>query len=73
MKQFFLLSSFLLAATICFAGDGDYAVSKISAELTKNSDAVLRMEDLRFEINSTKDAVEKNHYVITILNENGDK
>ena len=73
MKQFFLLSSSLLAATICFAGDGDYAVSKISAELTKNADAVLRMEDLRFEINSTRDAVEKNHYVITILNENGDK
>ena len=47
MKQFFLLSSFLLAATICFAGDGDYAVSKISAELTKNADAVLRMEDLK--------------------------
>lgn len=60
-------------ASVCFAGDGDYAVSKIPDSLLKNADVVLRMEDIRFEINSTKDAVERNHYVITILNENGDK
>lgn len=73
MKKFswFVLSFF--SAVICFAGDGDYAVSKIPDSLKKNADAVLRLEDIRFEINSTKDAVEKNHYVITILNENGDK
>ncbi|MGC4039206.1 MAG: DUF3857 domain-containing protein [Chitinophagaceae bacterium] len=57
----------------CYAGDGDYAVSKIPASLLKNADVVLRMEDIRFEINSVKNAVEKNHYVITVLNENGDK
>jgi hypothetical protein len=63
----------LIIAGACFAGDGDYAVSKIAASLMKNADVVLRMEDMRFEINSTKDAVERNHYVITVLNENGEK
>ncbi|MBS1576474.1 MAG: hypothetical protein JST09_14315, partial [Bacteroidetes bacterium] len=46
-------------ASVCFAGDGDYAVSKIPDSLLKNADVVLRMEDIRFEINSTKDAVER--------------
>jgi hypothetical protein len=68
-----LIALFVFSVSLCFAGDGDYAVSKISPELLKNADAVLRMEDMRFEISSTKDAVERNHYVITILNENGEK
>jgi len=55
-----------------WAGDGEYAVSKISPELLKRSNAVLRLEEMRFEIISTKEVVLKNHYVVTILNENGD-
>ena len=55
-----------------FAKDGDYAVSKISPALLKNANAVLRYENIKFEVLSTKEAVETNHYVITILNENGD-
>ena len=73
MRSIFLGVFSTCIAMTCFAGDGDYAVSKIASALTKNADAVLRAEDIKFEINSTKDAVEKNHYVITILNENGDK
>ena len=38
----------------------------------KGANAVLRLEEQRFEINSTKEAILINHYVITILNENGD-
>jgi uncharacterized protein DUF3857/transglutaminase superfamily protein len=38
----------------------------------KNANAVIRFQNTRFEILSTKDAIETNHYVITILNENGD-
>jgi hypothetical protein len=63
---------FLLRSMQLFAGDGDYAVSKISAALIKNADAVLRLEEIKFEILSTKETIETNHYVITILNENGD-
>jgi len=65
----------LLLIAFCntsFGKDGDYAVSKIAGDLLKNADAVLRLEEKRFEIVSTKEAIEKQHYVITILNENGD-
>jgi len=55
-----------------WAVDGEFSVSKISPVLLKKADAVLRLDEMRFEINSTKAVVLKNHYVITILNENGD-
>jgi hypothetical protein len=64
---------YLVTCHFLFAGDGDYAVSKISPALLKNANAVLRFENIKFEILSTKEAVETNHYVITILNENGDE
>src|SRR5574338_949835 len=57
---------------ISFANDGEYAVSKIAPALLKNANAVVRLEDIRFQVISTKEAMEWNHYVITILNENGD-
>jgi hypothetical protein len=67
----------ILAISTCaisvWAGDGEYAVSRISPALIKNANAVLRFEDIRFEIRSPKEAVLSNHYVITILNENGDQ
>src|SRR5436190_7988316 len=63
---------FLLMSFSSFAGDGEYAVSKIVPTLLKNANAVLRLEDIKFEILSPKEAIETNHYVITILNENGD-
>src|SRR5258706_1777710 len=69
----FFISLCLMLTGSCYGGDGDSAVSKISAALLKNANAVLRMEDVKFEIVSTKEAIEKQHYVITILNENGDE
>src|SRR2546423_15417970 len=74
MKKIFLPGVlFLSLAPSLFANDGDYAVSKIAPALLKNANAVLRLEELSFEFINTKHAVEKEHYVITILNENGDK
>jgi hypothetical protein len=74
MKKIF---GFIFITTILnpvvFANDGDYAVSKIAPALLKNANAVLRVEEIRFEILNTSEAVERNHYVITILNENGDR
>ena len=72
MKKFCFVIIVLLPGFATYAGDGDYAVSKISPTLLKNANAVIRFESTRFEIASTKDAIETNHYVITILNENGD-
>jgi hypothetical protein len=62
----------LLFACKLFAGDGDYAVSKISPALLKNANAVLRLEEMEVEISSAKEYYQRYHYVITILNENGD-
>jgi hypothetical protein len=73
MKKSFLIIAFVINAFLLYARDGDYAVSKISPALIKNANAVLRLEEIKFELRSTKDAIETNHYVITILNENGDK
>src|SRR5215469_18604267 len=72
MKKYSFVVVLLIYYATALANGGEYAVSKISPALLKNSDAVLRMEDVKFEIISTKEAVETNHYVITILNENGD-
>lgn len=61
-----------ICALQAYAGDGDYSILKISPALLKNANAVVRLEETRFEIISTKQTVLINHYVITILNENGD-
>jgi hypothetical protein len=73
MKRLILINIFIINVVFLYAGDGEYAVSKISSALMKNANAVLRFEDIKFEIHSAKEAIETNHYVITILNENGDK
>ncbi|MGZ8556875.1 MAG: DUF3857 domain-containing protein [Chitinophagaceae bacterium] len=73
MKILLFLTGFMFLAQIGLnAADGEYAVSKISSALLKNANVVLRLEEQRFEIKSTSEAVFINHYVITILNENGD-
>ena len=55
------------------AGDGDYAVGKIPAELLKNADVVKRMEEVRFEVVDPAKSRLYHKYALTILNENGDK
>jgi len=72
MRKSFFISLGFMTALATHAGDGEYSVLKISPALLKNANAVLRLEEIRFEIVSTKHTVLKNHYVITILNENGD-
>lgn len=73
MKRICLsLGAIIFFQVISFGNDGEYAVSKIAPALLKNANAVVRLEDVRFEVVSTNEAIETNHYVITILNENGD-
>jgi len=72
MKKFLLIIISHLSGHFLYAGSGDYAVSKIPPALLKNANAVLRFEDIKFEVVSTKEAIETRHYVITILNENAD-
>ncbi len=74
MYKFLLLPLLLLFQNVAIATGGDdvYAVSRIPEALLKNADAVLRLEELKFELQSLKEATFTNHYVITILNENGE-
>jgi hypothetical protein len=73
MNRLTILAIALLNTFVVAAGDGDYAVFKISPVLMKGANAVIRKQESRLEINSAKNAVYKDHYVITILNENGDE
>lgn len=51
----------------------DYSVNGIPAALQTNANAVLRLDETRFEITAIGRAREYHHYAITILNERGDK
>jgi hypothetical protein len=51
----------------------DYGVNGIPAALQTNANAVLRLDETRFEITAIGRAREYHHYAITILNERGDK
>jgi transglutaminase-like putative cysteine protease len=56
------------------AGDKiDLSVSGIPGALQTNANAVLRLDETRFEITAIGRAREYHHYAITILNERGDK
>jgi len=68
-----LLGVFYLFPAVLLAGDGDYAVSKISPLLLKNANVVLRVGEQRFEISSYTRSRLYRKYAITILNEQGDE
>ncbi len=72
MRIVSLCTLFLLSQSL-WAGNGDYAVSKIPPALLKNAHAVKRMETLRFEVINTGEAVLRKKYAITVLDENGDR
>jgi len=67
------LYTLLLLSFDVYAGDGDYAVSKIPAELLKKADVVKRMEEIRFEVVDPGKSRLYHKYALTILNENGDR
>ena len=73
MKNYISLLSLLLINSLLYAGEGDYAVSKIPVALLKNANVVKRMEEIRFEVLSVNKAKYYKKYALTILNENGDK
>ena len=73
VKIFFIQIIALFIALDCLAGDGDYAVSKIPEALMKNADVVKRVEEMRFEIIDPGKSRLYHKYVLTILNEKGDK
>jgi transglutaminase-like putative cysteine protease len=55
------------------AGDGDYAVIKIPPALLKNANAVVRLYEQYNELQKEDRMAVREHYVITILNEEGNR
>lgn len=71
-KHLMLVVLTLSASAMLFANGGGYAVANIAPALINNANAVLRLEEMRFEVSGTRETSLRNHYVITILNEKGD-
>ena len=73
MKRKLLIAAFSFAFFSAIAGEGEYAISKIPPALLKNANVVKRSEEERFELKNPGEAYYTHKYVLTILNENGDK
>ncbi len=76
MRSLLILVSnllFTLLAAATGGSGGPYAVSNIPGFLLKNANAVLRLEEVRFEVRNLRETKHYNHFVITILNEKGDE
>ncbi|PWK17465.1 uncharacterized protein DUF3857 [Arcicella aurantiaca] len=69
-KTLFTLTIFSFLLTNLQA-QNQWAVSKIPTELTEKAHAVIRLSETFFTVKNLGEATEKNHYVITILDENG--
>lgn len=66
---------FIVILNSCFAiaADGEFAVIKIAPDLLKNANVVKRNHEIRFEVINNGEALMKEKWVLTILNENGSK
>ncbi|MBC7948177.1 MAG: DUF3857 domain-containing protein, partial [Chitinophagaceae bacterium] len=54
------------------AQQGSYAITNIPTDLMTNANAVVRVQQMRFEILDTRRTLLRNYYVVSILNENGE-
>lgn len=68
--KFFLSSYFILIAGIVLAQE-NLSVKLIPDSLTKNSDAVIRFMNTEYILFSESKILRKEHYAITVLNQNG--
>lgn len=72
MRKWLLIMLYALASgQQAIAGDGEYAVFKIPAALLKNANAVIRLHEQYTELQKEEKLFTREHYVITILNEEG--
>jgi hypothetical protein len=70
-KSKLLLLVCLFISTLAFAKENKYKLADIPKNLLSNAKAVVRTENIEFEISSPKKAVEKVTFAITVLNNNG--
>ena len=62
-----------LLGPLAVLGQSDFSVDKINPALIKDANAVVRLDELVWEIKSQGEAVQKNRTVVTILNESGEE
>lgn len=67
----YIYLSFFTFANTALA-DNKYEVSKIKPELLKSANAVVRADDIEFEVRTVGKASEKTHFAVTIFNINAD-
>ena len=72
-KKYFIYLVLIFLTGSVNASDDQYAVSKIPLQLLKGANAVVRLDERHVELKSLEKMVIRNHYVITILNEKGDR
>lgn len=69
MKKLALLAFSFLAHTILFAtSNPSYAISNIPDSLQENAHTVIRLEVQDFEVQSPTKAIERNRYIVSVLN-----
>jgi transglutaminase-like putative cysteine protease len=71
MKKPFFTLSFLFAFFSNISAQNPWAADKIPAELKEKAHAVVRMSETFFTVKNIGEATEKNHIVVTILDEQG--
>src|SRR5437764_11007570 len=73
MRRILFPGLLLLAVLQLHAGEGHYPFSDIPEKLLKNAKLVKRLDQTEFRIINTGETVTRHHYVITVLNEEGDR
>jgi len=71
ISRLIILLTLFIGGRIAVASDLKYRVADIPNNLLKDAKAVVRENEMVFDISSINSAVLKVHYVITILNKNG--
>jgi transglutaminase-like putative cysteine protease len=71
MKKLFFTCSFLIFIVQNISAQNPWAVDKIPAELKEKAHAVIRTSETFFTVKNIGEATEKNHIVVTILDEQG--
>src|SRR5688572_16641352 len=73
MKRYFIFFALFFLVKSTSAADDQYSIAKIPLQLLKGANAVVRLDEQTVVLKSLEKMVIRNHYVITILNEKGDR
>ena len=73
MKKYFLISYLFCFAFSLAANNPEYAAFLIPEELKENANAVIRLENTTFDVESLSSGVLRCKYVVTLLNDESDE